>query len=110
MKPEGQPVPAFRLSVNQRFFLPYRQLIRFDNVAMIGIDLEGSRVHLDLHVILISRILRYSPRVRTGEASPILELAGIDNFAIRCTDREIWFRRPLTVDVHASALFATLAD
>ena len=56
--------------------------------------LERRGVPLEGECILISRFRRYSPRVPAGEASAILEVALLDNFAFGVGDRELRLRRP----------------
>ena len=75
------------------------------------IDLERTTFHLHLHVILLGRLfLGYSPRVPAGEASSILEFAGLDFCSIRRGDGEPRIGRPATVHHQIAAGLTSRAD
>ena len=95
-----------------RLTLPsvFRQLCRLDDATVVVIDLEGLRFHFHTHVILFSWVFWYSPRVRTGETSAILEAAGIDNFALFRGDCECRFARPVAIYVQVRTDLISIAD
>ena len=81
------------------------KLVQFDDAAFTVFDLEGSGVEFYCHVVLVSRIFWYTPRVPAGEASAILEIAGVDDFALFVGDRELRRRRTRTVHGKTCATF-----
>ena len=77
---------------------------------MVFVDFEGTCVHTNGDMILVSRVGWYSPRVPAGEASAILEFADVDLLPVLCGDRELGRTRPIALDAEVAADLAAGAD
>jgi hypothetical protein len=93
-----------------RSFVLRRRCAGTNNTVVLLVDLKGTGLHLNVHVILFGRFRGYSPRVPAGEASAIFEGAFLNDFALRIGNGELWLRRAAVVDDHVATNLTRRAD
>jgi hypothetical protein len=79
---------------------------RVDDAAIVVVDLERPAIHVHIYEVLFRRVTGYSPRVRTGETSAILEVAGGNFGTIFRGNRKCRFVRPATINDQVTAVLA----